>query len=1392
MHPPDYFDKIERNSLARWKQLEGDPELAGPWHQLFSQVQSPPHVLSELLQNADDAGARKAIATLSDGVFTFEHDGADFNADQFGSLCRFAFSNKRTIHTIGFRGVGFKSTFSLGDVVEVRTPTLAVQFNRARFTLPVWVAGAAPASRTIIRIRISDKHRLSELEQSLRQWSTSAASLLFFRSLERLEINGRPISKRSLGEGPVPDSTLWALTHVDGNGRQATDELFVFKSKPEAFPADSVQEIRRERNIADMHLPPCQVEVVLGLSGQQKAFVVLPTGAILDLPFSINAPFLQDPARFGIKEPSTSPTNRWLLERAGHLVADILVHWVARQELSIADRARAYRLLPKPDVFPDTENGRIAAIVRKAAILSAATRPVILLSDGQNALPGSCYSLPPSLYSVWSEPQHAKLFGAGISKLLSEAVSSDDRKKLATHGWAKSISSDDVVNALVSGTVCPEKPSTWAQLHALWTFVAANTNRYDGKAKLVRIIPVAGSNELSAPGQTVRLPSRNERLSPADWQFVMNYARTVDTDWLDWLTQNKRAKADGKDKEDAAVVMLSELGLHQATAVDTIVAKASARLFAEKSVPLTECVRFAHILAALEAKVPQDFHFVTQDLVRKTPAHYVVFDPLGEAHDLAPAKWSEQHLLHDDYTDEFVSCTAQQWETWINSGASGLHRCIPVVRKDRQFSYSFEFGHCLKERGVAAPTRYPYQSGRIVLEDWGFDDEILHHWNTVLASKTDHWARVLKALLLGPAGAWAEKLKTSARQHWGSYSKRIDCDEVPAEWLALLRAKHCLPDTRGVLRLPAELLLRTADTEPLRDIEPFIDAVLDTPGNRPLLEVLGVRSSPSSPTRILERLAALTQAPHPLRLVVEVNRLYEALDRIIGRCAPGELKSLAEAFAKRALILTESGAWVSSGEISVFSDEDKIAPAIHHAFQRLPMWPRLGVPERPAFERSLGWLQSLPSGGRIDAALSARVRSILQREPRRVWLECKHWLSLDQTWEPTTRLVNGQTMQNLGRWEGLAPAVKRATADLRMLPELVCEQSPFAELRDLQEIVEFRVTDFRPAGVNGLRTWIGGLADGLCRVKFSDEERMERVRLAARRLANTAWKGFSLLEVTPYVDGTPSGAPSFPRVLWQETELYVTGSVSVAKLHRDLADELSRPFADRSVAEAISACIERSPDYIAEYLADQFELEERATIKVSEPEQTDSGKSGSAPSDAGETPPDKSGEDQVAEEPPTEDESDNDTPDDDDLGDEVDHEKDEKKPGKPAGPPEPTLIEAYTKQRGFRWQNSNGRFVHPDGRWLEKAKSPFNWIEHRADGTVAARIWVSDQRLANGIEVAAELWGLAIREPTTTAIVIHGNDHTPCFLSAQSLLRLKDEQKIAILPSRFRIVEASK
>ena len=100
MRPPEYFKRIRIDASNRWDQLEGDPELAGPWHQLFRQVQIPRHVVSELLQNADDAGATEATVVINNGEFVFSHNGEDFNEEQFASLCRFGFSNKRTLHTI--------------------------------------------------------------------------------------------------------------------------------------------------------------------------------------------------------------------------------------------------------------------------------------------------------------------------------------------------------------------------------------------------------------------------------------------------------------------------------------------------------------------------------------------------------------------------------------------------------------------------------------------------------------------------------------------------------------------------------------------------------------------------------------------------------------------------------------------------------------------------------------------------------------------------------------------------------------------------------------------------------------------------------------------------------------------------------------------------------------------------------------------------------------------------------------------------------------------------------------------------------------------------------------------------------------------------------------------
>ena len=87
---PEYFDDIWARASEAWDIYDKRPDLAGPAKVLFRQVKaSPVLVLSELLQNADDAKANSAAAYINDGTLYFEHDGLDFTSMDFKSLCSF-------------------------------------------------------------------------------------------------------------------------------------------------------------------------------------------------------------------------------------------------------------------------------------------------------------------------------------------------------------------------------------------------------------------------------------------------------------------------------------------------------------------------------------------------------------------------------------------------------------------------------------------------------------------------------------------------------------------------------------------------------------------------------------------------------------------------------------------------------------------------------------------------------------------------------------------------------------------------------------------------------------------------------------------------------------------------------------------------------------------------------------------------------------------------------------------------------------------------------------------------------------------------------------------------------------------------------------------------------
>jgi len=88
--------------------------------------------LYELLQNADDAGARRALYILSSEGLAFAHDGYWFTVDNFRSLAD-GWSDKDPNQCIGHKGLGFRSVLDITPATHL-VKVQAGDFFGVKFT----------------------------------------------------------------------------------------------------------------------------------------------------------------------------------------------------------------------------------------------------------------------------------------------------------------------------------------------------------------------------------------------------------------------------------------------------------------------------------------------------------------------------------------------------------------------------------------------------------------------------------------------------------------------------------------------------------------------------------------------------------------------------------------------------------------------------------------------------------------------------------------------------------------------------------------------------------------------------------------------------------------------------------------------------------------------------------------------------------------------------------------------------------------------------------------------------------------------------------------------------------------------------------------------------------
>jgi hypothetical protein len=448
------------------------------------------------------------------------------------------------------------------------------------------------------------------------------------------------------------------------------------------------------------------------------------------------------------------------------------------------------------------------------------------------------------------------------------------------------------------------------------------------------------------------------------------------------------------------------------------------------------------------------------------------------------------------------------------------------------------------------------------------------------------------------------------------------------------------------------------------------------------------------------------------------------------------------------------------------------------------MWARLGVADRPSAELVLARLKGLHSGARLETETLKRLRAALQRYPLQVWQTIGHWLALDGSWSPVATFRYRLGQKNRTNWESLFPHVQASTADLSMLDAELRNRKPFADLPEIDAAIEYRLT--RPPTGSGKaveKPWLLALSQALARVRLADEAQTQRVREAAARLGRSVWQPFRAEdspEVTPYLDGVPAGRPQSRDVLWHGEQLFVRDG-SVARSFDDLAAELAAPFGSApEVADAIRACIDRSPDFIAEYIEQHFELDPDADVPTLIQEDRPEGGEGGARWQAGE----------VAEAEPDPGASAQETFDDrEDVGG---AEGRERLLGLARERRRPLfeLFERFAAGIGYRWDAAQERFVRDDGCSIRRSAPPFHWEECEPAGTPVRRYWVSDQSLeGRGVEIGADVWGYFQKWPEACAAVMVDRQGRPRMMDGAELARRVREGRIRLYPATYRLRE---
>lgn len=140
----------------------------------------------ELLQNADDAGAKRFLVMQDGDRLICANDGRPFSRNDFYSLCRSASSDKKRGQSIGYRGIGFKSVVGMVSEVHLLSESLEATFSRKLSHESLGMDIQTPLVRIPHPLTLQSDKQLSEKLAGIR--TEGFSTLFIFGGIDRAKV----------------------------------------------------------------------------------------------------------------------------------------------------------------------------------------------------------------------------------------------------------------------------------------------------------------------------------------------------------------------------------------------------------------------------------------------------------------------------------------------------------------------------------------------------------------------------------------------------------------------------------------------------------------------------------------------------------------------------------------------------------------------------------------------------------------------------------------------------------------------------------------------------------------------------------------------------------------------------------------------------------------------------------------------------------------------------------------------------------------------------------------------------------------------------------------------------------------------------------------------------